>query len=144
MVKQISRKTKSVKKHLLKIKQETDWNRQPHFKCFWQNQMEGKLKFLPRPLRKKRKINYGVVHSFLPRSLRHGRLGPRSLLCPAGPKLIPPLKGTLKCLGDPIPAPPTETIPFPTRYLNIHWLERLWTLTVIEGTWSPVPSPMNI
>lgn len=44
----------------------------------------------------------------------HGRLGPRFLFCPAGPKLIPPLKGTLKCLGDPLPGPPTENTPFPT------------------------------
>lgn len=49
-----------------------------------------------------------------PAASGHGRLGPRFLFCPAGPKLIPPLKGTLKCLGDPLPGPPTENTPFPT------------------------------
>lgn len=63
MVNKISRRTKSVLKNLLRIKQEK-LEQAATFQVFLTKSNEGKLQFLPRPLRKRRKIDYAVVLLF--------------------------------------------------------------------------------
>lgn len=70
--------------------------------------MKGKLQLLPRQLKKRRKIDYGVELLFAIQE-------PLDMVdLVSGPKLIPHLKGTLKCLGDPFLGPPTENTPSPS------------------------------
>lgn len=101
MVKQISRKTKSVKKILFRIKQETDCNKQPQFRCFDKTKWKRKSNFSQDHWGREGKQIMQLCCSLLSRSLRTWQTWSQISVLPSRTQTHSTSQGYIKVFGWP-------------------------------------------